>query len=417
MKAYERLLQYVTFWTTSDEESATVPSTARQLALARALRDEMTALGVSEVRLSDTGYVYGSIPATPGYEDCPSLGFIAHMDTAPDFNGEGVHPRLIPQYDGGEIALGDSGRVLSPAVFPHLPRLAGRTLIVTDGTSLLGADDKAGIAEIMTMAEQLLSQDIPHGKVCIAFTPDEEIGRGPDDFDVPGFGADFAYTVDGDVEGSIEYQNFNAASAMFRIRGVNVHPGSAKDIMVNAALVAMDINNRLPAEEIPARTDGYEGFFHLTDMEGNVESAELKYIIRDHDAAGFDARLALLRRIADDVNASLGEGTVTLTVREQYRNMAEKIAPHMHLIRNAEKAARLVGADPEVHPIRGGTDGARLSFMGLPCPNLGTGGYAFHGPFEHITAEGMDTETAILSELVRLYADRENGADTLPHHA
>ncbi len=325
VKAYERLLQYVTFWTTSDEESATVPSTARQLVLAQALRDEMTELGISAVRLSDTGYVYGIIPATPGYEDRPALGFIAHMDTAPDFNGEGVRPRLVPQYDGREIVLGDSGRVLSPTVFPHLPGLAGRTLIVTDGTTLLGADDKAGIAEIMTMAECLLRQDIPHGKVCIAFTPDEEIGRGPDDFDVPGFGANFAYTVDGDVEGSIEYQNFNAAAAVFRIRGVNVHPGSAKDVMINAALVAMDINSRLPAADIPARTDGYEGFFHLTDMEGNVESAELKYIIRDHDAAGFDARLALLRRIADDINASLGDGTVTLTIREQYRNMAEKI--------------------------------------------------------------------------------------------
>ena len=357
VKAYERLLQYVTFWTTSDEESATVPSTARQLVLAQALRDEMTELGISAVRLS-------------------ALGFIAHMDTAPDFNGEGVRPRLIPQYDGREIVLGDSGRVLSPTVFPHLPGLAGRTLIVTDGTTLLGADDKAGIAEIMTMAECLLRQDIPHGKVCIAFTPDEEIGRGPDDFDVPGFGADFAYTVDGDVEGSIEYQNFNAAAA-----------------------------------DIPARTDGYEGFFHLTDMEGNVESAELKYIIRDHDAAGFDARLALLRRIADDINVSLGDGTVTLTIREQYRNMAEKIQPHMHLIRNAERAARSVGAEPAVHPIRGGTDGARLSFMGLPCPNLGTGGYAFHGPYEHITVEGMDTETAILLELVRLYADQAGDAD------
>ena len=249
VKAYERLLQYVTFWTTSDEESATVPSTARQLVLAQALRDEMTELGISAVRLSDTGYVYGIIPATPGYEDRPALGFIAHMDTAPDFNGEGVRPRLIPQYDGREIVLGDSGRVLSPTVFPHLPGLAGRTLIVTDGTTLLGADDKAGIAEIMTMAECLLRQDIPHGKVCIAFTPDEEIGRGPDDFDVPGFGADFAYTVDGDVEGSIEYQNFNAAAAVFRIRGVNVHPGSAKDVMINAALVAMDINSRLPAAD------------------------------------------------------------------------------------------------------------------------------------------------------------------------
>ena len=408
MKAYERLLQYATVWTTSNEESETMPSTDRQLVLAHLLRDELISLGVSDVRLSGTGYVYGAIPATAGYEARPALGFIAHMDTAPDFNGQSVRPRLIPHYDGGEVVLGESGRVLSPSVFPHLPELAGRTLIVTDGTSLLGADDKAGIAEIMTMAETILTQNIPHGRICIAFTPDEEIGRGPDDFDVAGFGADFAYTVDGDTEGSIEYENFNAASAVFRIKGVNVHPGSAKHVMVNASLVAMDINSRLPAQEIPACTDGYEGFFHLTDMSGSVEAAELKYIIRDHDAAHYTARLELLRRIAADVNAERGEGTVALTIREQYRNMAEKIAPHMHLIRNAETAARRVGVAPTVHPIRGGTDGARLSFMGLPCPNLGTGGHAFHGPFEHSTVEGMDTETAILLELVRLYADADS---------
>lgn len=404
MKAYERLLNYVRIHTTSDEASETIPSTARQLVLARILRDELIALGVSGVRLSDTGYVYGYIPATPGYEDRPALGFIAHMDTAPDFSGEGVSPRLIPQYDGGDVVLGEGGRVLSPAMFPHLPTLAGRTLIVTDGTTLLGADDKAGIAEIMTLAEVLLHENISHGKVCIAFTPDEEIGRGPDAFDVPGFGAAFAYTVDGDVEGSIEYENFNAAGAIFAIKGVNVHPGSAKDVMINAGLVAMDINSRLPADEIPACTEGYEGFFHLTDMRGDVESAELKYIIRDHDADNFAKRLSLLEQVAAEVNAAYGEGTVTLTIKEQYRNMAEMVAPHMHLIRNAEEAARRVGVKPEIHPIRGGTDGARLSFMGLPCPNLGTGGYAFHGPYEHITVEGMERETAILLELTKLYA-------------
>lgn len=405
MRAYERLLNYVRIHTTSDEDSATIPSTARQLHLAEQLRDELVSLGVSDVRLTDTGYVYGSIPATVGYEDRPALGLIAHMDTAPDFSGEGVSPRLIPQYDGGDVALGESGRVLSPAMFPHLPGLAGRTLIVTDGTTLLGADDKAGIAEIMTAAETLLSGALPHGKVCIAFTPDEEIGRGPDAFDVPGFGADFAYTVDGDVEGSIEYENFNAAGASFSVKGVNVHPGSAKDVMVNAALVAMEINAHLPADEIPARTEGYEGFFHLTDMRGDVESAELKYIIRDHDATRFAARLALLEQVAAELNSYYGAGTVTLVIKEQYRNMAEMIAPHMHLISNAEKAAAAVGVRAEIHPIRGGTDGARLSFMGLPCPNLGTGGYAFHGPFEHITVEGMDAQTAILLELVRLYAE------------
>ena len=405
MRAYERFLNYVRVHTTSDEESTTVPSTACQLRLAEQLRDELISLGVSDVRLTDTGYVYGTIPATAGYEDRPALGLIAHMDTAPDFSGEGVSPRLIPQYDGGEVVLGESGRVLSPTMFPHLPTLAGRTLIVTDGTTLLGGDDKAGIAEIMTAAETLLREDLPHGKVCIGFPPDEEIGRGPDAFDVPGFGADFAYTVDGGTEGSIEYENFNAAGATFSVKGVNVHPGSAKDVMINAALVAMEINARLPAEEIPAHTEGYEGFFHLTDMRGDVESAELKYIIRDHDATSFAERLSLLERVAAEVNLHYGAGTVTLTIKEQYRNMAEMVAPHMHLIRNAEKAAEAVGVKADIHPIRGGTDGARLSFMGLPCPNLGTADYACHGPFEHITVEGMDTQTAILLELVRLYAE------------
>lgn len=406
MRAYERLLHYVTVYTTSDEGSDTVPSTARQMDLAVQLRDELTALGVPDVRLCENGYLYARIPATEGYEDRIRLGFIAHMDTAPDFHGEGVKPRLIPDYDGGDVVLGESGRTLSVSLFPHLPTLKGRTLIVTDGNTLLGADDKAGIAEIMTMAETLLTGDIPHGDVLIGFTPDEEIGRGADCFDVAGFGADFAYTVDGGTEGSLEYENFNAAGAVFTVRGVNVHPGSAKDVMINAALVAMEINASLPADQIPSKTKGYEGFFHLTDMSGNVESAELHYIIRDHDAGKFAERLALLQTVADTVNRKYGEGTVTLHVREQYRNMAEMVRPHMHLIDNAIEAARIMGATPVVDPIRGGTDGARLSYMGLICPNLGTGGYAYHGPFEHITVEGMDTETGILIELVKLYSTR-----------
>ncbi len=406
MKAYERLLKYVTVYTTSDEESATVPSTARQLDLISILRNELTALGCVNVVDKRDGYVYAEIPATAGYEDKVRLGFIAHVDTAPDFNGEGVKPRLIPDYDGGEVVLGDSGRVLSPAMFSHLPALKGKTLIVTDGRTLLGADDKAGVAEIMTMAEQVINSGLPHGKICICFTPDEEIGRGPDCFDVPGFGADFAYTVDGGAEGSLEYENFNAAAAVFTVNGVNVHPGSAKDVMVNASLLAMEINGMLPADEIPARTEGYEGFYHLTDMKGCVEAAELRYIIRDHDAGSFARRLEVLRGIEAAMAAKYGEGVVKLMIREQYRNMAEKIAPHQHLVDNANEAARMAGVVPVVEPIRGGTDGARLSFMGLPCPNLGTGGYAFHGPFEHITVEGMDAETEILLNLVRLYADR-----------
>ena len=411
MRAYERLLKYVSVYTTSDPDSATVPSSMRQYDLANILVDELKALGLENVHVDENGVVYGWLSAMAGCEQKPALGFIAHLDTAPDCSGENVKPQIIEHYDGGDVLLAGSGETLSPAAFPGLKKLVGMTLITTDGTTLLGADDKAGIAEIMTALENILAANAPHGKLCIAFTPDEEIGAGVDHFDVAKFGADCAYTLDGGEEGEIAYETFNACSAELHFDGLSVHPGSSKDTMINAALVAMEYNALLPAGDIPRLTEGYEGFFHLTDMEGNVESAELKYIIRDHDAAGFDARLALLRRIADDINASLGDGTVTLTIREQYRNMAEKIQPHMHLIRNAERAARSVGAEPAVHPIRGGTDGARLSFMGLPCPNLGTGGYAFHGPYEHITVEGMDTETAILLELVRLYADRAGDAD------
>jgi tripeptide aminopeptidase len=285
-----------------------------------------------------------------------------------------------------------------------LPQLAGGTLITTDGKTLLGADDKAGVAEIMTFAEQVLASDRPHGKICIAFTPDEEIGQGADAFDVARFGAQFAFTVDGGAEGEIEFENFNAAGAKFIIHGVNVHPGSAKDMMKNAALIGCELQNLLPADEIPAKTEGYEGFYHLTDMEGNVEKCTLSYIIRDHDANQYEKRLAVLREVADAINAKYGEGTVGLTVREQYRNMAEKIKPCYHLIENALAAAKDVGIEPKLVPIRGGTDGARLSFMGLPCPNLGTGGYAFHGPFEHITAEGMDAVVAMLHAIVACYA-------------
>ena len=371
MRAYERLLDYVKVYTTSDPESGTHPSAAREFDLAHKLVEELKALGVEDARVDEHCYVYGSLPATPGCEEKPALGLIAHMDTAPDASGENVNPILHENYDGGDVVLPATGKVMKVSAFPFLASMKGETLITTDGTTLLGADDKAGVAEIMTAVETVIREGRPHGKLCIGFTPDEEIGRGANYFDVKGFGAQFAYTVDGGELGELEYENFNAASAKLVIHGRSVHPGSAKNKMISAMLVGMEFHAMLPADETPAHTEGYEGFFHLTDMEGNVESAELKYIIRDHDAAGFDARLALLRRIADDINASLGDGTVTLTIREQYRNMAEKIQPHMHLIRNAERAARAVGAEPAVHPIRGGTDGARLSFMGLPCPNLG----------------------------------------------
>ena len=404
MRAYERLLNYVVIPTQSSEASDTTPSTPEQWNLAKVLVDELQALGLTDAFVDDKCYVYASIPATPGMENATVMGFIAHMDTAPDFAGAPVCPQVIERYDGGDVALGESGRVLRVSDFAHLPQLAGRTLITTDGKTLLGADDKAGVAEIMTFAEQVMASDQPHGKICIAFTPDEEIGQGADAFDVARFGAQFAFTIDGGAEGEIEYENFNAAGAKFVVHGVNVHPGSAKDMMKNAALIGCELQNLLPANEIPSKTEGYEGFYHLTDMEGNVEKCTLSYIIRDHDAAQFEKRLAVLREVTDAINAKYGEGTVELTIREQYRNMAEMIKPCYHLIENALAAAKDVGIEPKLVPIRGGTDGARLSFMGLPCPNLGTGGYAFHGPFEHITAEGMDAVVAMLHAIVARYA-------------
>lgn len=404
MRAYERLLDYVKVYTTSDEESQTVPSTERQLVLGRQLAEELKSLGVSNVRIDDKGYVYGMIPATLGLEKAPKIGFIAHMDTAPDFCGENVKPQVIKDYDGKDIVLGESGRILSEKEFPHLPSLKGKTLITTDGTTLLGADDKAGIAEIMTMAEKVIKEEIPHGTICIGFTPDEEVGRGADFFDVENFGAEYAYTVDGGTENEIEYENFNAASAKVLFRGFSVHPGSSKDTMINAALVAMEFNAMLPLGDTPRFTEGYEGFYHLHEMRGDVSQAQLDYIIRDHDADMFRCRIETLRHAAKLLNEKYGEGTVELTVKEQYRNMKEKIEPCMHLIENARIAAQNAGLQPVTLPIRGGTDGARLSFMGLPCPNLGTGGYAFHGPFEHITAEGMDNVVEILKGIVRLYA-------------
>ena len=405
MRAYERLLRYVRIHTASDDTTGTHPSTSRQFDLANILKEELIALGCGNVRLDEHCYVMAEIPATKGYEGCPAIGFIAHMDTIPDFPGENVQAQIIENYDGGDVPLGDSGLVLSPAQFPHLPSLAGRTLITTDGTTLLGADDKAGIAEIMTLCERLINEDIPHGKICIGFTPDEEIGAGTDCFDIEAFGAQFAYTADGGAEGSLEYENFNAAAAHFDIIGCSVHPGSAKDTMRNASLVAMEINALLPAADVPSHTDGYEGFFHLTDMSGNVSAASLDYIIRDHDAASFDARKQTMRHIEKILNEKYGAGTVTLTLRDQYRNMLEMVKPHFHLIETARKAAQRCGVPCTVEPIRGGTDGAMLSYKGLPCPNLGTGGYAYHGPYEHITAEGMDIQVDILTEIVKIYAE------------
>mgnify|MGYP002855551700 CR=1 FL=1 len=404
MRAYERLLKYVKIHTTSDEDSTTVPSTSRQFDLARLLVDELHDLGVMNAKVDDKCYVYASIAATAGCENKRSIGFIAHMDTAPDFSGENVNPIVEENYDGEDVILGTSGRIIKVADFPHLKSLKGRTLIHTDGITLLGADDKSGVAEIMTFMEELLSSGEPHGKICIAFTPDEEIGAGADHFDVEYFGADFAYTVDGGAENAVEYENFNAASAQVKFNGVNIHPGDAKDIMVNAALVAMEFNSMLPPTQTPSQTSGYEGFFHLTDMSGDVAAAQLSYIIRDHDADKFAEKKKVMEHAANIINQRYGEGTCELIIKDQYQNMLEMIKPHMFLVDYAFEAIKEAGENPEAVAIRGGTDGARLSFMGLPCPNLGTGGYNFHGPMEHITAEGMDTMVRVLHGITRMFA-------------
>lgn len=403
MRAYERLLQYVKIHTASVEGAESTPSAAREFDLAELLAEELRGLGVEGVYVDGHCYVYGAIPATPGYEDKPCVGFIAHLDTIPDFPGENVKPRLVESYDGGDIALGAGGRVLSPRDFPHLKRLAGRTLIVTDGTTVLGADDKAGVAEIMTMAEELLTGGRPHGPVAIGFCPDEEIGHGAALMDLERFGAKYAYTVDGGEEGGIEYENFNACAAVFSVTGFNVHPGSAKDTMINASLVAMEINSMLPAGDTPRNTEGYEGFFHLTDMSGDVEKARISYIVRDHDAGSFEARKAALRHIEKLINAKYGQGTVRLELRDQYRNMAEKVKPCFHVVENALEAIRMAGMEPAVEPIRGGTDGAQLTYRGLVCPNLSTGGFAFHGPYEHVSVEGMDKCVQVLLNIVENY--------------
>ena len=399
MKVQDRLLKYVAYWTTSDESGSVIPSSEREFALGRELKQELEDLGLSRVILTDHCYVYGLLPATSGMEDRKAIGFIAHMDTAPDYSGENVKPQIIENYDGSDILLKGSNTYLKVSDFPTLETLTGRTLITTDGTTLLGADDKAGIAEIMTALEQIITEGTPHGDIWIGFTPDEEIGAGADLFDLDYFKADFAYTVDGDYEGEVAYENFNAASADFIIHGVNVHPGEAKDIMVNAALLATEIVSRLPKAETPAHTEGREGFYHLTDMSGDVAFAKLSFIVRDHDKDIFESRLNLLRTIEVEMNQEYGAGTVELTITHSYENMLSVIEQHMDVIERAQNAIRESGLEPISRPVRGGTDGARLSFMGLPCPNLGTGGYGFHGPYEHISFEGMETAVRIIKSI------------------
>lgn len=405
MRVEKRLLKYVSYWTTSDEECRQIPSSERQFELGKVLEQELRDLGLEKVTLTDHCYVYGLLPATKGYADKPAVGFISHMDTAPDFSGKDVKPQIIPDYDGNDVLLKGSGTYLKISDFPTLKTLKGRTLITTDGTTLLGADDKAGVSEIMTAVEQIITEKIPHGDIWIGFTPDEEVGSGADLFDLDYFKAKFAYTVDGDYEGEVAYENFNAASASFEINGVNVHPGEAKDIMINAALVGCEIASLLPENETPAHTEGREGFYHLTDFSGDIAHAKVNYIVRDHDKATFEKRLDTLRGIEKKMNEKYHADTVKLNIQHSYSNMLEVIEKNEYVVAIAKKAIKNVGLEPVSRPVRGGTDGARLSFMGLPCPNLGTGGYGFHGPFEHISVEGMDTAVSVIKEIVKITAE------------
>ncbi len=411
MRAYERLLKYVSYETTSDENSQTCPSSAKELVLADELVEDLKAIGVADAHVDKDGYVYGSIPATKGAENEKTIGLIAHMDTAPAMSGADIKPRIINDYDGADIVLNEKlGVVMDTVTFPQLRNYVGQDLIVTDGTTLLGADDKAGIAEIMTAAAQIIEADkacegntdehTAHGKICIAFTPDEEIGRGADRFNVESFGADYAYTVDGGMLGEIEFENFNAASAKVHIKGENIHPGEAKNKMKNASLLAMEFNSMLPPAEIPAHTEGYEGFFHLCGMSGDEENAYLDYIVRDHNMDKFLERKAMLEHITAYLNTKYGAGTVNLDMKDSYYNMREKLEADMYIVDRAVEAMKENGVEPIIQPIRGGTDGARLSFMGLLCPNLSTGGHNFHGKYEYICIQSMDKMVEIIKSIV-----------------
>ena len=393
----DRFLKYVSFDTQSNEESETCPSTEKQKLLGEALVEEMLAMGIADAHMDEHGYIYGTVPGDP---KLPTIGLIAHMDTSPDCSDENVKTRIV-EYTGEDICLNEEKQIyLKQSEYPGLAQHIGKHLIVTDGTTLLGADDKAGVAEIMSAAEFLLTAKMTHATLKIGFTPDEEIGRGADRFDVAGFAADYAYTVDGGTIGEIEYENFNAAGAKVEFIGRNIHPGSAKNQMVNSQYIAMEFQSLLPAAQKPEHTEHYEGFIHLTDMAGEVEKSTLHYIIRDHDMTKFQEKKAVMQAAADFINAKYGEGTAQLTLKDSYYNMREKIEPCMFIVERAKKAMEAVGITPVTVPIRGGTDGARLSYMGLPCPNLCTGGENYHGRFEFIPVEDMDLCTRMLVEIL-----------------
>ena len=395
----KRFLRYVSYETTSDESSETCPSTEKQKALGKTIVEEMLAMGIQDARMDENGYVYGTVPGDPSL---PTIGLIAHMDTAPDASGANIKARIV-EYTGGDILLNEEkGIYLRETDYESLKRNHGKHLIVTDGTTLLGADDKAGVAEILTAAEILLTQGGKHATLKIGFTPDEEIGRGADKFDIQGFGADYAYTADGGTVGEIEYENFNAASACVTFHGLNIHPGSAKDKMVNSQYIAMEYQSLLPTAQKPEYTEGYEGFIHLTDMRGEVENSQLRYIIRDHDMAKFQEKKRRMTAAADFLNDKYGPGTVEIALRDSYFNMREKIEPCIEIVDRAKRAMALAGMEPKEVPVRGGTDGARLSYEGLPCPNLCTGGENYHGRFEYIPVEDMEQCVKMLVNILRM---------------
>ncbi|MCH5335526.1 MAG: peptidase T [Alistipes sp.] len=395
MELKDRFLKYVGFDTQSDENSDTYPSTAKQLVLLRHLAEEMRLLGIADAATDEHGYTTGTIPASPGCENEPVIGFIAHVDTSPDMSGANVKPRIIEDYDGGDISL-NGALMMKVSEFPELALFKGHTLIHTDGTTLLGADDKAGVAEIMTAAEYLLTHpEVRHGAIKIGFTPDEEIGRGVDYFDPAAFGADYAYTVDGGFEGELEYENFNAASAKIHIQGRNVHPGYAKNKMLNAIEIACELNGMLPQAERPQHTEGYEGFYHCVDISGTVDKADIAYIIRDHDTERFEQKKSFMAACVDMLNRKYGV-VASLTLKDQYYNMRRMIEPHPQIIERAVKAMKDAGVTPVIRPIRGGTDGARLSFAGLPCPNLFTGGMNFHGRYEYCSLTTMERAVRVI---------------------